>query len=143
MSFSKEVLVLEFEPRQSELRLSYSALQLPQRHVHVQGGWLLALSPPAHVTDRETKVQSKDMGVHSHTGAGGEPGFSSHSFLMPLENGTHKGTSRGSPGPHYECVWHPAASDCPHPLSLAVSPPLVLLCTLSSVGKASVWALSP
>lgn len=118
MSFSKEVLVWEFEPRQSEVRLTYSTSRLPQRHARVQGGWLPALSPPAHITDGETKVQSKDMGVHSHTGAGGEPGFSSHSFFMSLENGTHKGTSRRPPGPptsvpgtlllrtaHSLCLW--------------------------------------
>lgn len=134
MSFSQEVLVLEFEPRQS-VRLTYSASQLPQRHAHVQGGWLLALSPQAHITDGETKVQSKDMGVHSHAGAGGEPGFSSHSFFMPLENATHKGTSGGPSGPHYECVRHPAASDCPQPLSLAVYTPRFCFAHCLQLGK--------
>lgn len=116
---------------------------LKDTHVCRADGYQPSPRPhPAHITDGETKVQSKDMGVHSHTGAGGEPGFSSHSFFMSLENGTHKGTSRRPPGPptsvpgtlllrtaHSLCLWQSP-------------PPLGLLCTLSSVGKASVWALS-
>lgn len=68
MSFSKEVPEGKYEPRQSEVRLTYS---FPNK-----GHFWKVNHPPslplAHITDGEVKAQSQDRCPHRYTGVRGK-----------------------------------------------------------------------
>lgn len=101
MSFSKEVLALGFEPRQSEVSLTHSASLLPWWQVLL--GWPPAPFPPAHITVGRLRPKARMWVSHSPTGAWGQPGFSSSSFLMPSESEAHTAHSGDPQPPRWAC----------------------------------------